>query len=295
MRLGRIRLPNHEIHLARREPDHYVLLHRESDHPAADALREARRLHIDMAGDGPEIAHAGAAVLSPMARPGKFLGVGLNFADHAAEAGMDLPDAPVLFAKTANSIIGPNDPILVREQPEGSVDLEVELVVVVGSRVREADSRESARAIFGYCVGNDVTSREVQFGDGQWVRSKSFDSFGPLGPWIVTAEDIDITALRMASNINGVPLQNGSTSDMIFPPAELVEFASRTMTLEPGDLITTGTPAGVGMSYDPPRYLMPGDVAEVEIEQLGKLKNPVLVDTAAQRQATSPEARPAQT
>ena len=210
----------------------------------------------------------------PIDRPGKIVCIGLNYRDHAAESGMPIPDQPVLFFKAPNTVVGPYDPI---HLPRGSqkTDWEVELGIVVGQTARYLDSEDQALGhIAGYTISHDVSERAYQLErGGQWCKGKSCDTFNPLGPWLVTPDQIpDVQDLRMQLRVNGQTMQDGNTRTMIFGVAHLLWYVSQFMTLEPGDLITTGTPPGVGMGQDPPRYLRPGDTVELEIAGLGQQK-----------------------
>jgi 2,4-diketo-3-deoxy-L-fuconate hydrolase len=206
---------------------------------------------------------------------GKIICAGMNYRDHAEETGLDVPERPVLFAKWSNALIGPGDPIVLPSLT-AQVDYEAELGVVIGRRSRDLDVADALDAVGGYVCVNDVSARDLQFADGQWTRAKSLDTFCPVGPRIVPATDVpDPQALRIRCLVNGEALQDSSTSNMVFGVAELVAFASRGMTLEPGDLIATGTPAGVGFTRKPPVFLRPGDEVTVEIEGVGELTNPV--------------------
>ena len=209
---------------------------------------------------------------SPVARPGKIVCVGLNFSDHAKEAGMPVPTEPVLFLKATNTVVGPFDDILIPRK-SNKTDWEIELGLVISSEARYLDSAtEAAASIAGYCISHDVSEREFQLEHGgQWSKGKSCDSFNPLGPWLTTRDELpDVSKLRMVLSVNGQTMQNGSTETMIFRPAHLVHYISQFMTLQPGDLVSTGTPPGVGLGMTPPRYLKHGDVVELEIECLGK-------------------------
>jgi 2,4-diketo-3-deoxy-L-fuconate hydrolase len=210
----------------------------------------------------------------PIEQPGKVVCVGMNYRDHAAESGLEVPDHPVLFAKWPNALIGPGEPILL---PAGSdqVDYEAELGVVIGRRARGLAVEDALGAVAGYVCVNDVSARDLQFADGQWTRAKSLDTFCPVGPLTPAAEIPDPQRLRIRCLLNGEPLQDSSTEHMVFSVAELVAFISEGITLEPGDLIATGTPAGVGFTRKPPVFLQPGDEVTVEIEGLGSLTNPV--------------------
>lgn len=204
-------------------------------------------------------------------RVGKFICIGLNYSDHAAESGMEVPPEPVIFMKATSSVSGPNDPVI---KPRGStkLDWEVELAVVIGSHVSYADEAEAARAIAGYCVCNDISERAFQLErHGQWSKGKGCDSFGPIGPWLVTADDVaDPENLHMWLEVNGKRFQDGSTSTMVYKPAFLVSYLSQFMSLQPGDVISTGTPPGVGLGQTPPLYLEVGDRMALGIEGLGE-------------------------
>jgi 2-keto-4-pentenoate hydratase/2-oxohepta-3-ene-1,7-dioic acid hydratase in catechol pathway len=206
---------------------------------------------------------------------GKIVCVGLNYRDHAEEQSIEPPDRPLLFAKWPNALVGPGDPIVIPGFAT-QVDYEAELGVVIGRRARGLQPEEALDAVAGYVCVNDVSARDLQFQDGQWTRAKSLDTFCPVGPLLVPAEEIpDPQSLRIRCLVNGEALQDSSTSHMIFSVGELVAYASRGITLEPGDLIATGTPAGVGFTRTPPVFLRPGDEVTVEIEGIGALTNPV--------------------
>ena len=210
----------------------------------------------------------------PIKRPGKVICVGLNYRGHAEEQGVKLPEAPLLFAKWPTALTGPGDPILL---PSNSteVDYEAELGVLIGARVKGARVENALEAVRGYLCANDVTARDLQRADGQFTRSKSLDTFGPLGEFVSAAEVGDPQQLRIRCLVNGEVRQSSSTADMIFSVAEVIEFVSAAITLEPGDLLLTGTPAGVGVFRDPPIFLAEGDEVTVEIERLETLTNPV--------------------
>lgn len=216
--------------------------------------------------------------LAPVRRPGKIIAVGLNYRAHAIETGSPIPSAPLLFAKFPSSVCGPGDPIRFRRADTANVDWEAELGVVIGRRTRHITEDAALSAVLGYCNLNDVSARDAQLGDGQWVRGKSFDTFCPTGPVIVSTDDVpDPQRLRIACRVNGTTMQSSTTADMVFSVAEIVAYVSRFMTLECGDVIATGTPPGVGMSRTPPIWLDDGHVVEVEIQGLGVLANPVVV------------------
>lgn len=218
---------------------------------------------------------AEVAALAPVGRPGKIVCVGLNYRDHAEEGDNPIPDEPVLFAKFPTAVIGPGDPIAWDPTYAETVDYEAELVAVVGTQARNVDPAEAASVIAGYTVGNDVSARSIQHGDGQWVRGKSLDTFAPIGPEVVTTDAIDdVQDLDVWAELDGDRLQDSNTGEMIVGVAELVAFCSRAFTLEPGDLLFTGTPAGVGVYRDPPRLLEDGSTVVVGIEGIGELANP---------------------
>ena len=205
----------------------------------------------------------------------KIVAVGLNYRDHAREVALDLPEHPLLFAKWPNAIIGDGDPIVIPPGVE-QVDYEAELAAVIGVRAKGVSVENALEAVAGYACLNDVSARVIQFGDGQWTRGKSLDTFCPIGP-VVPRDDVgDTRSLRIACRVNGETMQDGTTADLIFSVAELVAFISATITLEPGDVIATGTPPGVAMGRPDGRYLQPGDTVEVEIERIGVLTNPVV-------------------
>jgi 2-keto-4-pentenoate hydratase/2-oxohepta-3-ene-1,7-dioic acid hydratase in catechol pathway len=230
------------------------------------------------AGDLPTLDGEGQRIGAPLARPGKVVCIGLNYRDHAAETGAQLPTEPVLFFKASNTVIGPNDEVLV---PRASVktDWEVELAVVIGSTARYLESPEEALAcVAGYAVSNDVSEREFQLErGGQWDKGKSCETFNPLGPWLVTADEVpDPQALGLRLSVNGTVRQDGNTKNMAFGVAEIVRYLSQFMVLDPGDIVNTGTPAGVALGQpDPKPYLRAGDVIELEIDGLGRQRQPV--------------------
>ncbi|MDX1437225.1 MAG: fumarylacetoacetate hydrolase family protein [Anaerolineales bacterium] len=213
---------------------------------------------------------------APLPNPGKIVCVGLNYADHCREQGLETPERPLLFAKFPSSVIGPEEAIFWSPEASSQVDYEAELGVVIGRRARRVPAEEALKYVAGYTNVNDISARDVQFSDGQWIRGKSFDTFCPLGPYMVTADEIqNPQELPIRCTVNSRVLQDSSTAEMIFPVAEIIAYITRTSTLNPGDVICTGTPAGVGVFRDPKVFLHPGDVVEVEIGQLGALRNPV--------------------
>jgi 2-keto-4-pentenoate hydratase/2-oxohepta-3-ene-1,7-dioic acid hydratase in catechol pathway len=240
-----------------------------------DRLREAVRERV-AAGD--VRAFAGERVGAPFARPHQILCIGLNYRDHAAETGQAVPDEPILFTKSPNTLVGPADPI---RRPRGStkLDWEVELGIVIGSRASYLDSpAEAASAIAGYVVVNDVSERAFQIErGGQWSKGKSAETFNPAGPWLATPDEVkDVLDLGMWLDVNGVRRQTGNTQTMIFDPYVIVHYLSQFLVLEPGDLINTGTPPGVGMGHDPQIWLQPGDVVELGIDGLGRQRSEIL-------------------
>lgn len=239
--------------------------------------------HVRDAGTGLEVLAPGPVVgelgevhlLAPVPHPGKVIGIGRNYADHARETGAAVPERPQLFGMWANAVVGPGAPIR-RPAITDALDYEAELVVVMGRTASRVAVAHALDHVLGYTCGNDVSARDLQHGDTQWIRGKALDSFAPTGPWIVTTDEIpDPQSLRIRGSVNGEVRQDDTTAHMLFGVAELVAFITEAITLEPGDLIFTGTPAGVGHGMDPPRYLEVGDTVQVEIEGIGTLENPV--------------------
>jgi 2-keto-4-pentenoate hydratase/2-oxohepta-3-ene-1,7-dioic acid hydratase in catechol pathway len=232
----------------------------------------------------PEVAKPGR-IAPPWSGMGKFICIGLNYSDHAAETGAPIPKEPIIFMKPTSAVVGCNDPVVL---PQGSVkgDWEVELGVVIGSKARYVSQADALKHVAGYCVVNDVSEREYQMErGGTWDKGKGCDTFGPVGPWLVTADEIeDPQQLSMYLDVNGKRCQNGSTRTMIFGVAELVAYCSRFMTLWPGDLISTGTPPGVGLGMKPPTFLKAGDEMHLGIAHLGEQRqrvydwDPMLID-----------------
>jgi 2,4-diketo-3-deoxy-L-fuconate hydrolase len=231
-----------------------------------DGLAALRGLDPSALPAAPADARLGPCV----AKPGKFICIGLNYADHAAESGLPIPEEPVVFMKATSALSGPNDPIL---KPRGStqLDWEVELAFVVGAHCAYVSEAEAAQAIAGYCVCNDVSERAFQMQSSQWDKGKGCDSFGPLGPWLVTPDELgDVHDLSMWLEVNGKRFQDGSTRTMIFRPAFILSYLSRFMSLQPGDVVTTGTPPGVGLGQKPPLWLQLGDRVSLGIQGLGE-------------------------
>jgi acylpyruvate hydrolase len=255
-----------------------------------DAAREALDFAADALDryDAPDVLRAGVVeprarvhLCAPVLRPGKIIGVARNYPAHAAERGAaEPPEEPVLFLKAPSAVIGPEDEIRL-PAASSQVDFEGELAVVIGRRARGVHSGDALAHVAGYCVANDVSARDYQNQRGQHFIGKSCDSFAPLGPALVTADEIpDPQGLAIRTALSGERVQAGHTKEMTFPVAELIAFASRLMTLEPGDVLLTGTPAGVGAARKPPRYLRDGDLVEVEIESVGRLRNYVRAESS---------------
>jgi 2,4-diketo-3-deoxy-L-fuconate hydrolase len=223
------------------------------------------------------VVDAGTRLGCPIARVGKFIAIGLNFSDHAAESGLAVPSEPVVFTKATSCIVGPNDDVMI---PLNSLktDWEVELGVVIGTTTRYVCEADALKHVAGYAVVHDVSEREFQIErGGSWDKGKGCDTFGPIGPWLVTADEVgDPQALSMWLDVNGVRKQTGTTATMVFGVAHIVSYVSRFMTLEPGDVITTGTPPGVGMGMKPPQYLKAGDVVTLGIDKLGEQRQDVV-------------------
>jgi len=210
----------------------------------------------------------------PVTRPTKIIAIGLNYKDHAAESKGEIPESPLIFAKFPNSVIGHNDPIIWSTDVTVKVDYEAELAVIIGKTIYNCNEEEAMEAVFGYTCANDVSARDLQFGDGQWVRGKSLDTFCPMGPWIVTADELtDPYSRKIRCWLNGRLMQDSNTGLMIFSVPELISFVSRYFTLFPGDILLTGTPSGVGVFRNPSVYLKNGDEVVIEIEGIGRLVN----------------------
>ncbi len=219
-----------------------------------------------------------ASLRAPIPRPGKILCVGLNYGDHILESGLTPPEHPAIFAKYSNCIIGPTDPIVL-PRVSSQVDWEGELGVVIGKRARHVSRQEALEFVAGYVVFNDVSARDYQFFSSQWTLGKTFDTFGPMGPALVTTDEIrDPAGLEIRTWVNDQIVQHSNTRHLVFDVPYLVSFLSEVMTLEPGDLMITGTPAGVGFSRNPQQFLQPGDVVRVEIENIGYLENLVIAE-----------------
>lgn len=225
--------------------------------------------------DGRVIKRADVVLLAPVPRPGKLICIGLNYRDHAIESKMPIPERPVVFSKFSSSVIGPGEAVVVPSKSE-QVDYEAELAVVIGRRAKNVSREQAYDYVLGYTIVNDVSARDFQFADGQWQRGKSCDTFAPMGQWIVTTDEIpDPHTLSIKLRLNGQTMQDSNTNQLIFGVPELIAFLSESITLEPGDVIATGTPPGVGFARKPPVFLKSGDVMEVEIEGIGTLTSPI--------------------
>ncbi|OQP85032.1 2-hydroxyhepta-2,4-diene-1,7-dioate isomerase [Rhizobium rhizosphaerae] len=242
---------------------------------APDALASLSAIDLS----GLPVVDAGTRLGACVAGTGKFICIGLNFSDHAAESGMAVPPEPVIFMKATSAIVGPNDNVII---PRGSekTDWEVELGVVIGKTAKYVSEAEALDYVAGYCVSHDVSERAFQTERaGQWTKGKSCDTFGPIGPWLVTKDEVaDPQNLNMWLKVNGETMQNGTSATMVYGIAFLVSYLSQFMSLHPGDVISTGTPPGVGMGMKPPRYLKAGDVVELGIEGLGTQKQSFVAD-----------------
>lgn len=244
---------------------------------SAPASLDRIRRHVETSPD-PGLPLEQVVLLAPVARPPKILCAGLNYRDHAAEAKMEIPSVPTIFSKYWNTIIGPGAPIRLPINSK-KPDYEAELAFVIGRGGRHIPAGKWREHIFGYLCFNDVSARDFQLATSQWLMGKTFDGFAPTGPWITTADEIpDPHALSIELFLNGERMQASNTGEMIFRIPELIAFISSVLTLEPGDIVATGTPAGVGFSRKPPRWLRAGDETVVRIEGLGELRNPVVAE-----------------
>lgn len=247
---------------------------------AGDGLARLANWVRDHAADAPRVSQA-IRLGSCVRRPSKIICIGLNFIDHARESKMEPPKEPIIFFKSTSSLVGPNDPLII---PKGSkkTDWEVELGVVIGHKASHVSEEDALKHVAGYVLHNDYSEREFQLErGGQWVKGKSCDTFAPLGPYLATPDELgDVHKLGMWLKVNGETKQNGNTSNMIFKVPFLVSYLSRFMTLLPGDVISTGTPAGVGLGFNPPQYLKPGDVVELGIDGLGSSRQEAIAYSA---------------
>jgi 2-keto-4-pentenoate hydratase/2-oxohepta-3-ene-1,7-dioic acid hydratase in catechol pathway len=259
------------------------------DADVLDLLARADEIAAELAGlDVRALAEAGNAVpldgarlALPLVGPRAVVAVGLNYREHADEVIWEAPPTPLLFAKWPSALTGPHDPIPVDAELSTQVDHEVELAAIIGRPTRDVDAASALRHVAGYAVANDVSARDVQAAESQWTRAKSFDGFCPIGPWVTSADEVpDPQRLSLSCTVNGERRQHSTTAQMIHTVADLIAFVSRGMTLMPGDVVLTGTPAGVAMGSPSPQWLRPGDEVVCEIEMLGRLRN-VVVDRAA--------------
>jgi 5-carboxymethyl-2-hydroxymuconate isomerase len=236
---------------------------------ALDRIRDS----LDHDSPRPIPPQASLRLLAPV-RPGKIIAIGRNYREHAGEESAEVPEAPLLFAKFPSAVVGDGATVSWSSALTGQVDYEAELAVIIGRRARQVTPREALRHVLGYTCLNDVSARDLQASDGQWTRAKSLDTFCPIGPWVVTADEIpDPGALRVQCRVNGELRQDASTTSLVHGVADLIAFCSQSFTLEAGDVIATGTPGGVGAFRDPPAFLANGDTVEVEIERIGVLRN----------------------
>jgi 2-keto-4-pentenoate hydratase/2-oxohepta-3-ene-1,7-dioic acid hydratase in catechol pathway len=243
-----------------------------------DALAQVHRW-VSNAPSGSVLALDSVRLTAPLGRPGKIVCIGLNYRDHAAEARLEIPSVPTVFSKFSTAVIGPGEAIVL---PRNSTkpDYEAEFAVVIGRRARHVSEADWRSCVFGYTILNDVSARDFQMATSQWMIGKTFDTFAPFGPAIVTADEIsDPHNLRISLAINGETLQDSNTSNLIFGLPKLIAYLSSVFTLEPGDIISTGTPAGVGFARKPPRWLVAGDQVSVKIDGLGELVNPVVAES----------------
>lgn len=244
-------------------------------------IEQARKLLEAGSESGGVLQVAAIEIGPPVPDPDKIICIGLNYADHASEAGLVQTDVPLFFAKYRNSLTGPTSPILLPRMSR-QIDYEGELAVIIGARCKDVSEQEALQCVAGYTIMNDVSARDLQMRTSQYIAGKALDTFAPMGPGMVPASDIpDPQALMLTTRVNGQEVQHASTASMIFSVATIIAFLSSLMTLEPGDIIATGTPSGVGFKRTPPLFLREGDVVEVEIEGIGQLRNPV-VGTRAQ-------------
>ena len=241
---------------------------RDIDGAALQPESLARLAALDV--KGLPLAPSGVRLGAPIARPWNFIAVGLNFSDHARETNSPIPSEPILFNKLGNCIVGGNDDVMLPRDAQ-KLDYEVEIAFVVGARARYVAEADAARHIAGYTICNDVSERHFQVErKGQWMKGKCFETGGPLGPWLVTPDEVDVAALRMWTKVNGEMRQDGSTANMIFSCGKLLSYISQFMVLEPGDVVTTGTPAGVALGMKPPVWLKAGDEVRMGIDGLGE-------------------------
>ncbi|MCW2796154.1 fumarylacetoacetate hydrolase family protein [Nocardioides sp.] len=278
MRIARVQPPDADRPaLVRLEGETAVVLAHESDHVAADVLQEALHAGVDLNGSGlGSLTAQQLRFLTPVRRPGRILCAALNYGAHAAETGRAAPAEPMLFAKFSGSLVDPDGYIEVADSGLGELDYEGELAVVIGKQCRRVTHEAALSHVLGYTIANDVSARTQQRNDGQWWRAKGSDGFAPLGPVIVTSDELgDASGLTLITTVNSEQRQEGSTSDLIFSVPELLVHVSRFITLEPGDVLLTGTPPGVGVAMNPPSFLRDGDQVEVTIDRIGTLRSTV--------------------
>ena len=237
-----------------------------------ETLSELKKINLESL---PEISKS-TRIGPCVNRPGKFVAIGLNYSDHAAETGVKPPSEPIVFMKATSCIVGPNDDVIIPKNSK-KTDWEVEIAFVVGKETKYISEKDAPNHIFGYCIVNDVSEREFQIEKmGQWVKGKSADTFGPIGPYLVTSDEIaNVQKLNLSLNLNGQEMQRGNTNKMIFNINFILSYLSNFMSLQPGDIVTTGTPPGVGMGKKPPLYLKPGDEMHLIIEHLGEQRQKV--------------------
>jgi len=242
------------------------------EHINFENLEKLKKINLEKLPEIPKSTRIGPCI----SKPGKFIGIGLNFSDHAAEIGAQIPKEPILFMKASSCISGPNDDIIIPKDSK-KCDWEVEIAFVIGKEVKNISESNAKNHIFGYCIVNDVSEREWQLeGTGQWVKGKSADTFGPVGPYLVTNDEIkDVQNLNMKLDISGKNMQQGNTNKMIFNINFLLSYLSKFMSLQPGDIITTGTPPGIGSGKKPPIFLKRGDEVKLSIDELGEQKQKV--------------------
>ncbi|WP_213453793.1 fumarylacetoacetate hydrolase family protein [Rhizomonospora bruguierae] len=248
----------------------------------ADVIEQSATIRARLAqGNASTLADGQPALECPVVAPSKILAIGLNYLDHIKETGATQPERPILFAKYANALAGPTDPTILDPRLTSELDYEAELAVIIGRAARRLTDENALDSVFGYAVANDVSARDWQRTDAQFSRSKSYDTFCPIGPWLTSADEIaDPQDLRITSRVNGEVRQDSTTAQMLFSVRELLVYLSSTMTLYPGDVILTGTPPGVGLGFRPPVFLQPGDTVECEIAGLGRIGNTVELDPA---------------
>jgi len=246
-------------------------------HTTADVIAAGSAIESRVSGGPDGDVVEDPVFLRPVIAPTKVLAIGLNYRDHIRESKAKQPERPILFGKFPNSLNDPYGEIIMDPELTEQGDYEVELAVIIGKMTRGVSEQDALDSVFGYTVGNDISARDWQRADGQFDRSKSFDTFCPIGPWITTTDEVpDPQGLALKSWVNGELRQDSSTKEMLFGVAHLIHYLARGMTLEPGDVLLTGTPRGVGSAMKPPRFLVPGDVVECEVEGLGRLRNAVV-------------------